>query len=87
MDLQTLFNFAAAAAGFAIGWLVKILWDVQSELRRDMKVLNKDVQEIERQLPETYVRRDDWRDQMTRIESMLNKIVDRLDGKVDKSAH
>lgn len=83
-ESQTLFNIVFGVAAFAMGWIMKILWDVQAEIKKDMRVLNSDVKEIERQLPETYVRRDDWRDQMSRIEAMLNKIVDKLDGKVDK---
>ncbi len=84
-EAQVLFNVILGVAGFALGWIVKIIWDVQNEIKKDMRSLNRDVQELERQLPETYVRRDDWRDQMARIEAMLNKIVDKLDAKVDKA--
>ena len=77
MEFQVLLNAALAIASAATGWILRIIWDAQKELRRDL-------QSIEKQLPETYVRRDDWRDQMKRIEDMLGKIFDKLDSKVDK---
>jgi hypothetical protein len=77
MDNQILFNIVVAVAGTACGWIIRIMWEALSGLRKDMR-------EIEQQLPNTYVRRDDWRDQMTRIEDMLGKIFDRLEAKADK---
>lgn len=77
MDNQILFNIVVAVAGTACGWVVRIMWEAQSALRADLRT-------IEQQLPNTYVRRDDWRDQMTRIEDMLGKIFDRLEAKADK---
>ena len=77
MDTQSLFNILVAVAGAACGWILHMMWEAQRDLRDDLK-------SIEKALPETYVRRDDWRDQMTRIEDMLGKIFDRLDHKADK---
>ena len=77
MDNQILFNIVVAVAGTACGWVVRIMWEAQAALRADLRT-------IEQQLPNTYVRRDDWRDQMTRIEDMLGKIFDRLEAKADK---
>ena len=65
------------AAMTMIGWFVRIMWEAQQKLREDLN-------EIERQLPETYVRRDDFRDLISDIHSTLVRIEAKLDGKADK---
>lgn len=60
-----------------IGWWVRIMWEAQHELRENLG-------KLERQLPETYVRRDDFRDLVSGIHSTLIRIELKLDGKVDK---
>ncbi|NBW23408.1 MAG: hypothetical protein EBR82_87255 [Caulobacteraceae bacterium] len=69
---------AFTVIGSLIGWVVKVIWDAVQELRQDL-------QDLERELPDHYVRKDDFRDSMVRIEGMLHRIMDKLDGKVDKS--
>jgi len=78
MEPQELINLAFTVIGSLIGWVVKVIWDAVQELRQDL-------QELERELPDHYVRKDDFRDSMVRIEGMLHRIMDKLDGKVDKS--
>lgn len=59
------------------GAVLKTLWDATQQLAKDLKALEKD-------LSSTYVRRDDlseWKDEML---TMLRRIEDKLDGKVDK---
>lgn len=77
MDSQSIFNVATGLAGFLGGWVMKMLWETQKELRRDMK-------KLEEGLPETYVRRDDFKDFMAQIWTKLDRIEGKLDGKVDK---
>jgi hypothetical protein len=60
-----------------IGWWVRVMWEAQNKLRDDLS-------EIERQLPETYVRRDDFRDLVSGIHATLVRIEAKLDGKADK---
>jgi hypothetical protein len=38
----------------------------------------------ERYMPDTYVRRDDYKDDIAEIKKMLSAIFDKLDQKVDK---
>ena len=78
MDPQTLINFSFAVIGSLFGWILKTIWDAVGELRSDLK-------EIERDLPENYVRRDDFKNYMDRIESICIRIYDKLDNKVDKA--
>ena len=77
MDTQQLINAGLAAIAALIGWVMKAVWDAVRELRTDLK-------QIERDLPENYVRRDDFREALAELKSMLNRLFERLDGKVDK---
>lgn len=51
---QTLINWLFGGFGAAVGWVLKVIWDAIKELKADMK-------QIERDLPEVYVRKDDFR--------------------------
>lgn len=77
MDLQHVLNFAIGAVLAALGWFARQLWDAVAALRDDIRTLERD-------LPVYYVRKDDFVDAMRRVEEMLGKIFDKLDGKVDK---
>jgi hypothetical protein len=77
MDLQTLFNATVGAVLMLSGWILRTIWDAVNDLKKDM-------QEIERNLPETYVRRDDYKDDMKEVKEILHAIFDKLDGKADK---
>lgn len=85
---QYVINWLFAAVGATTGWLVKVLWDAVSELKRDLG-------NLERNLPGVYVRRDDFRDVtrelkddmrtgFAKIEATLNVLFKRLDSKEDK---
>jgi hypothetical protein len=77
MDMQHVLNFAVGGVLAAFGWFARQLWDAVAALRDDIRA-------IERDLPVNYVRKDDFVDAMRRVEDMLGKIFDKLDGKVDK---
>ena len=57
---QTLINWVFAGAGAALGWMLKVVWDAIQDLK-------KDIRQIERDLPEVYVRRDDFKDAVKEI--------------------
>jgi cell fate (sporulation/competence/biofilm development) regulator YmcA (YheA/YmcA/DUF963 family) len=73
MDYQTLFNIAVAIAGFLGGWTLNRIYQAIDRLDNDV-----------RQMPMSYVARDDYRTDLKDIRDMLGKIFDKLDGKVDK---
>tara|TARA_R110000851_G_scaffold151107_2_gene292184 strand:- start:1493 stop:1714 length:222 start_codon:yes stop_codon:yes gene_type:complete len=54
-------------------FFVRIIWSKLETLDREMKEVSI-----------TYVRREDYRDDITEIKIMLGKIFDRLDTKADK---
>lgn len=74
---QSLINWLFTAAGTALGWVMKIVWDAITDLKKDMKDLNKEVHE-------DFVRKDDYRVDIAEVKQMLARIFDKLDNKVDK---
>lgn len=73
MDYQVLFNIAVAIAAFFGGWVL-------NSIARSIERLDTDV----RQLPHTYVSREDYREDISEVKQMLTKIFDRLETKADK---
>ena len=60
-----------------VGWFMRVMWD-------SIKRLQSDMSELERHASETYVRRDDYRDDMAEVKSMLRQIFEVLNGKQDR---
>ena len=77
MDMQNIINLIAGGVLAALGWFARELWGA-------VKTLKEDIRELERELPNLYVRRDDYKDDMREIKEMLGKIFDRLENKADK---
>jgi len=77
LGVQDLINITAGAILAVIGWFARQLYESVSELRRD-------VHQIEVDLPTNYVRREEYTETMKRIESIVERIFDKLDGKADK---
>lgn len=84
MDWQTVINIALGSVLAAVGWFAREIWDSVKELRRDLHQIEKD-------LPEIYVRRDDLKDvrmemaaRFDKIENLIGSLYDRLNEKADK---
>lgn len=93
---QTVINWLFVGFGAAIGWVVKVVWDAITELKADMR-------QIERDLPEIYVRKDDFKvavadikddfkglkldmkDGFNKIDSTLGLLFKKLDCKEGKA--
>jgi len=73
MDNQQLFNIALGLAAFFGGWVL-------NNITKAIERLDKDV----RQMPLSYVSKDDYRRDIDEIKEMLGKIFDKLDTKQDK---
>lgn len=74
---QSFLNWVYGGAMALLGWFGRVLWEADKELRQDLTRLRED-------LPHTYVSKDDYREDLRDIKQMLEKIFDRLEGKVDK---
>jgi len=88
MDGQTLFNILIGFSGVAGGWILKMIWDVISELRRDVKDLNREVNQ-------DFVRREDFREAVGELKADMKEgfkevkdaiglLFDRVNDKADK---
>jgi F0F1-type ATP synthase membrane subunit b/b' len=64
---QTIINWLFAGFGAAVGWLLKVVWDAIKELKADMK-------QIERDLPEIYVRKDDFKSAVADIKDDMKEL-------------
>ena len=72
-DMQVLFNIVLGVAAFLGGWTV-------NNLTRSIERLDKDL----RSMPLTYVTQTTYQRDIDDIKSMLGKIFDKLDEKMDK---
>jgi hypothetical protein len=77
VDGQTLINVAVGCACAAAGWWLRVLWEQQQTLQKDLFQLEAD-------LPKSYVLKNDYVKDIDEIKSMLSKIFDKLDNKADK---
>ena len=77
METQSIIDLIGGAILAILGWIGNQLWEAVKELRADLR-------KIEADLPKSYVGKEDYREDMHDIKGMLSKIVDKLDGKVDR---
>jgi hypothetical protein len=68
---QTVFNWAVAAAGALGGWVLKVIWDMLREMRSEMQVRDKiiqdDLKKLDTKMHDDFVRRDDFKDAVREI--------------------
>jgi hypothetical protein len=77
MDWQIIINLVGGAVLATIGWFARELWAA-------VQALKEDVKRIEVELPTSYVRKIDIESRFDRLEVILDRIMDKLDQKVDK---
>lgn len=64
---QQIINWLFTGFGAAIGWILKVVWDAIKDLKADLRV-------IERDLPEVYVRKDDFKDAIHEIKTEMREM-------------
>ncbi len=64
---QQIINWLFAGFGSAVGWILKVIWDALRDLRSDLRVIEKD-------LPEIYVRKDDFREAVHEIKIEMREM-------------
>ena len=77
MDWQTIINVGAAGLLSAFGWFARQLWEMVQKLKED-------IQRLEIDLPTNYVRKADLDARFDKVDASLQRILDKLDQKVDK---
>ena len=73
MDTQMLFNIAIGLASFFGGWVLNNITKAVDRLDNDV-----------RNMPMTYLSKDEYHRDIAEIKAMLGKIFDKLDNKMDK---
>ena len=77
MEALSLFQALLAIAVSVAGWFLRSLWNNQTALERT-------INQHQMEAAEKYVRKDDYRSDITEIKGMLDKIFNQLNEKVDK---
>jgi ribosome maturation protein Sdo1 len=74
---QDVLNWLFAGFGAAVGWILKVVWDAVTDLKHDVK-------QIERDLPEVYVRKDDFREAVREIRDTMKELRTDMKAGFDK---
>jgi hypothetical protein len=77
MDWQALAIGTLSVLLVLFGAVLRALWEATQKLAAN-------VHQIEKDLPETYMRRDDFKTHADRVESLIQRLIDKIDGKADK---
>ena len=64
---QNIINWLFAGFGAAIGWILKVVWDAIRDLKLDLRAIEKD-------LPEVYVRKDDFKDAVQEMRTEMREM-------------
>lgn len=81
---QTVVNWMMAGFGGLIGFLLNAVWQAVKDLQKTDKELTAKISEIEVLVAGAYVKRDDLDKLSLALFAKLDKIENKLDGKVDK---
>ena len=77
MEALPLFEALLAVAVSVAGWFLRSLWDSHKEMEKTIMANHMDI-------AEKYVRKDDYRADITEVKGMLDKIFNQLNTKADK---
>lgn len=77
MDAQTIINVLGMILMGIGGWLFRQLWEAVNMLRAEIK-------SVENEMHKEYVRKEDFQDRFNRVDDNLQRILDKLDNKLDK---
>ena len=81
---QTILNWILGGIGGLLGFLLNTVWQAVKDLQKADGDLTKKLGEIEVLVAGAYVKKDDIDKLSNAIFAKLDRIEDKLDGKVDK---
>jgi hypothetical protein len=81
---QSLINWLLTGFGALIGFLLNAVWQAVKDLQVADKAMAEKVGQIEVLVAGNYLRRDDFEHTIEALFKKLDKIEDKLDGKMDK---
>lgn len=77
MEVQALIDMLIGVVIMLIASIIKVLWDA-------VKTLQKDMTKLEVALPTLYVPKQEFREEIRELKSLLQQINAKLDEKADK---
>tara|TARA_R110002126_G_scaffold199980_4_gene347664 strand:- start:3845 stop:4078 length:234 start_codon:yes stop_codon:yes gene_type:complete len=77
MENQQFINLFLGVGLTVMGWFARELWAAVKELKVDLAKLREN-------LPKDYISKDDYKEDIREIKSMLAKIFEKLENKADK---
>ena len=77
MESQQFINLFLGIGLTVMGWFARELWAAVKELKVDLAKLREN-------LPKDYIAKDDYKEDIREIKSMLAKIFEKLENKADK---
>ncbi len=81
---QSIINWLLTGFGALLGFLLTAVWQAVKDLQIADKAIAEKVGQIEVLVAGNYLRRDDFEHTIEALFKKLDKIEDKLDGKVDK---
>jgi hypothetical protein len=84
MDWQIIINIAAGSLLTIGGWFARQLWDSVKELRKEMSDMRLHVSDQYVKKSEVEGFRADMDKRFDRIEMLLDRLFEKMDGKADK---
>lgn len=81
---QTILNWILGGVGGLLGFLLNMVWQAVKDLQQADRQLTAKVSEMEVLVAGAYVKKDDMDKLSKAIFAKLDRIEDKLDGKVDK---
>ena len=77
MENQNLINIFLGLGMTVVGWFARELWAAVKELKSD-------ISQVREKLRREYLTKDDYREDIREIKTMLAKIFEKLENKADK---
>ena len=81
---QEIINILFGAILTIVGWFFRELWGNQQKHKDEMWAVTQKIKEDMALLPQIYVSRQDYREDLKEIKELLAKIFEKLDSKQDK---
>lgn len=77
MNLDNLVALGITTVLAVFGWLLRELWTTVKKLREDLIA-------TQHRMPLDYIQKEDYRDDIARVHTLLDKIYEKLDNKAER---
>lgn len=91
MSWETIVVLAVGFINLLLGWFLRILWGSIQNLQKEIGEVEDEIANHARYATETYVRRDDYRNELSELKSelgelknLMNQVLTKLGEKQDK---